>query len=319
MNRLFFIVVLVFTNIPLFSQIGLQSFLDKDSIMIGEQLSYSLVLNSASPIHSFVSDKHGFENAGIEVLAEMNDSAFQNDQHYYIQNFLLTVFDSGEYVIPSMEILVNTNKSLDTLYTGELLLQVYSPEVDTTKDIMDIKDVVKTPFKLAELVPFLPWIGGGLAAVVAILVLMWYLKKDKKEAERIEKIPAHIKALSKLDKIKETKLWQKGKVKDYYVELSDTIRTYIEDRYDIPAMESVTWEILESFRKYSYDDDFQIEILERLLNLSDLVKFAKENPDPSENETHLNQAYIFVEKTKVVEAFNPEKIQVETENKKQNS
>ncbi|MCK4919731.1 MAG: hypothetical protein KAS71_01720, partial [Bacteroidales bacterium] len=58
--------------------------------------------------------------------------------------------------------------------------------------------------------------------------------------------------------------------------------------------------------------------LEDLLNLSDLVKFAKENPDPSENETHLSQAYIFVEKTKIVEAPKTEDIQDEADIEKQN-
>jgi len=302
----------------LYSQLGLQSFLEKDSIQIGEHLSYSVVLNSPNPIHSFVVDKQGVENSGLEILGEAGDSAFQNEQHFYVQNFLLTVFDSGKYIIPELEILVNTNNSLDTLYTNELVLIVYSPEVDTTQEIMDIKGPVKTPFKFAEILPYIPWIGGGLVIIAAILILLWYLKRQKKTEDEIKKIPAHIKALNKLDSIKETKLWQKGKVKDYYVELSDTIRTYIEDRYEIPAMESVTWEILESFKKYSYDDDFQIEILENLLSLSDLVKFAKENPDPSENETHLNQAYIFVEKTKVVETFIPAISPDENESKKEN-
>ena len=94
------------------------------------------------------------------------------------------------------------------------------------------------------------------------------------------------------------------------MELSDTVRAYIEDRYGIAAMESVTYEILDNFKQYSYDDEMLIEMLESLLNLSDLVKFAKENPNAAENEIHLNQAYIFVEKTKVIAISQP--IEVKT-------
>ncbi len=81
---------------------------------------------------------------------------------------------------------------------------------------------------------------------------------------------------------------------------------YIEERFEIPAMESITSEILEDFKKYSYDDDYLLEILENMLNLSDLVKFAKEDPSPTENETNLSQAYILIEKTKPVETLKSE-------------
>lgn len=318
MRRIVFILLLIFTSIQIFGQLNLLTRIDKDSIKIGEQLEYNLILNSTNAIHSFVTDTRGIENSGLEIINAQFDSIFENDQFIYRQNYILTVFDSGEFFLPSLPVLVNDNKGLDTLYTDEFTLIVYSPEIDTTKEIMDIKGPVKTPFNLSEILPYIPWIAGALALIIAILVFMWYLRRKKKVVEEEENIPAHIKALIKLDKIKETKLWQQGKVKDYYVELSNTVRTYIEDRYEIPAMESVTWEILERFRKYSYDDDLQVEILDGLLNLSDLVKFAKENPEASENETHLSQAYIFVEKTKVVEIPKTEDIQDETEIEKQN-
>ena len=71
------------------------------------------------------------------------------------------------------------------------------------------------------------------------------------------KIPAHVTALEKLEKLKEEKLWQQGKLKLYYSELSDITRQYIEQRFYINAMEQVTDEIMYSFRTVNINEEFQ--------------------------------------------------------------
>ncbi len=310
MKRLFTILALLLFGLLLQAQIVLQSKLDSDSMMIGEQQVFSIALVSSSPLQSVVPDLQKLENSGLEILSAMSDSLVKEEKHIYYYNFLITVFDSGNYVLPSIPVLINEQHRIDTLFSEELPLIVYSPEVDTTKEIRDIKDPVKTPFKISELFPYAPYIGGVLLIALLVFLYVRYKRRLKNPEKEKEKIPAHIKAFHNLDLIKEKKLWQQGKVKDYYVELSDTVRAYIEDRYGIAAMESVTYEILDNFKQYSYDDEMLIEMLESLLNLSDLVKFAKENPNAAENEIHLNQAYIFVEKTKVIAISQP--IEVKT-------
>lgn len=305
MKRIFSILSILSITVILHAQPVLQSTLEKDTMLIGEQQVFTIAIFSDNSLHSIVPDMQKFENSGLEILSAKSDSIFQEEKHIYYHSFLLTVFDSGSYSIPSIPILVNDYHRVDTLYSEEFYLIVYSPEVDTTTDIKDIKNPVKTPFKFSEILPYVPYIAGLLIVAVLIIILIRYFKKRRSPEKEKEKIPAHITALINLDSIKEKKLWQQGKVKDYYVELSDTVRAYIEDRYGISAMESVTYEILENFKQYSYDDEILMEMLESLLNLSDLVKFAKEKPDPSENEVHLSQAYIFVEKTKVVDLSKP--------------
>jgi hypothetical protein len=86
-------------------------------------------------------------------------------------------------------------------------------------------------------------------------------------------------------------------VKRYYTRLTEITRHYIERLYDIPAMESTTEEILQAFRRANPEDQLLDEILMELLELADLVKFAREDPLPVDNQTNLNNAYIFVQKT----------------------
>ena len=190
------------------------------------------------------------------------------------------------------------------MYSDEFPLSIYYPEVDTTAEIKDIKAPAQTPFKMSELKPYWPYAAGGLLLLILILVLVRVFRKRPANVQVEEQVPAHVKALASLDKIKEEKIWQKGEVKEYYIQLSDTIRLYIEERYGIPAPESITSEILNEFKRYSYDDELLSDLLESLLQLSDLVKFAKENPDPEENESHLNNAYIFIEKTRVADKLS---------------
>ncbi|MBA7625810.1 hypothetical protein ES703_33242 [subsurface metagenome] len=116
--------------------------------------------------------------------------------------------------------------------------------------------------------------------------------------------PAHITAFRELDKIKARKLWQQKQVKEYYTRITYIIRWYIFKRFGIHALEETSDEILYYIKSLGLND-LNLQNLEYLLNLADLVKFAKGEPDPEENIIHLDNAYDFIKKTK-------EEVSVET-------
>jgi hypothetical protein len=113
--------------------------------------------------------------------------------------------------------------------------------------------------------------------------------------------PAHVIALRNLDLLKEAKLWQQGQVKQYYTNLTDIIRIYIEQRFEVPAMEQTSDEILASLRKIAIEDESCFAALKEILLLADLVKFAKALPLPNENESNILNAYLFVNHTKEID------------------
>ncbi|HKK67259.1 MAG TPA: hypothetical protein VJ946_03575, partial [Bacteroidales bacterium] len=96
------------------------------------------------------------------------------------------------------------------------------------------------------------------------------------------------------------KLWQQGHVKAYYSELSYIIRYYIERRFHIPAVESVSGDILDDLSYKGLSKEVQ-NALSGLLELSDLAKFAKLEPLPAENDKALQDAFYFVNETAPVE------------------
>ena len=87
-----------------------------------------------------------------------------------------------------------------------------------------------------------------------------------------------------------------GEIKEYHAELSETIRRYIEERFNFIALELTTHEIIEILKtKVMKKESLKIkDILER----ADLAKFAKSKPVDDENIDSMNIAKNFIQLTK---------------------
>jgi hypothetical protein len=203
--------------------------------------------------------------------------------------------------MPPFKFIINSDSA--GILTDPLLLQVGTVSVDTTQAIKDIKQ----PYHQNYL--WIDWLKDNagivfatLGAILLIAFLIYYfIKKAKNKPPVIipekPKIPAHIIAFEKLEKLKNNKLWQDGKLKLYYISLTDIVREYIESRYKINTLEQTTEEILSALRNVAIDEESKSK-LKQILVLGDLVKFAKEQPLAAENERSLANAFEFVEGTK---------------------
>jgi hypothetical protein len=126
------------------------------------------------------------------------------------------------------------------------------------------------------------------------------------------KEPAHLWALRELDRIREEKLWRKDKIKEYYSEVTEVLRIYVEERFGFPAMEQTSAEILDSFgSRKDMISEKTTGYLARILPLADLVKFAKYTPLPDDHNIVLANSYLFVNETKPEEAVKSEKVENE--------
>ena len=118
------------------------------------------------------------------------------------------------------------------------------------------------------------------------------------------KIPPHELAIRELNEIKLQKLWQQGRNKEYYTQITDTLRRYIYRRFGINAMEMTSYEILDIITREN-DARSVYDTLKQILQLADLVKFAKWRPLPDENDLSIAYSYLFVNQTKQDELTNP--------------
>jgi hypothetical protein len=164
----------------------------------------------------------------------------------------------------------------------------------------DIKTVRKAPFVWTDYLWVL-WIVLGIMLILALIGVVIYMVLKKKKKGYFFKppvvLPAHVRAVRELDKLKEEKIWQQGREKEFYSKLTDILRSYIHEREGLNAMEMTSGEILNEIRKVSEVDSVH-DNLKQILSTSDLVKFAKYKPYPAENDLSMVNAYFFVNQTR---------------------
>ncbi|MCD6347853.1 MAG: hypothetical protein J7L96_10575 [Bacteroidales bacterium] len=306
MSKLFKIVAISIIAMALFTitvhsqEIKVESSIDTTRMLIGDQVNILLKVDQPkSKSIAFPIFKDTLVNQ-LEILDVSGiDTAPAGDGHLQlIQRLLVTSFDTGFYVIPSFYFVDQETK--DSFRTEVLPLEVLTMEIDTAKGIADIKLPFDVPLTFMEVLPYII-VGLLLAGLIILFIYIYKKRKQKPEPVPVRvkpSEPAHLWALRTLDKLASEKLWQKGKIKLYHSRLSEIIRSYIEFRFSITALEQTTAEILEACEKHSSITEELNHNLGELLELSDLVKFAKWQPLSDENERSLEIAYDFVLKTK---------------------
>ena len=186
---------------------------------------------------------------GVEVLdvAKCDTQLLNNGQRAVLtQEYTVTSFDSALYYLPPMEVLVD-NKPY---HSKALALKVYSMPVDTLHpdQFFGPKTVMKAPFAWED------WyvsIAAALLFVPFLLTLIYLVKRIRDNKPIIRKVkvepklPPHQQAMKEIERIKSEKVWQKGQPKEYYTELTDTLRQYIKERFGFNAMEMTSAEIID--------------------------------------------------------------------------
>jgi hypothetical protein len=287
---------------PLMSQTAqVTARIDTANIAIGQQVWLHLdftVPKKAKVLWPFLKDSL---TSDVEIVHKSAiDTAVNGEYIHYSQRLTITSFDSGAYTIPPFRIdyQLGNNTAMQQAFSKAIALNVQTVKVDTTKAIRDIKGPMEAPFTFAEIVP---WLLAGLVFVAAVILLWYYLRQRKSNKpfitlSRKPKQPAYQIALESLDELKSRKLWQNGRIKEYYSDMTDILRSYIEDQFGIAAIEMTTDEILSSFADKNGGSNL-LQRLKQVLTTADLAKFAKAQPIGSENELSLSNAVEFVKET----------------------
>lgn len=278
--------------------------LERNEIKIGEQTTIQLALRvPAAQKNILMPALQDTITKFVELvhLSEI-DTTFDDEDittKIFSQTITITSWDSGIHVIPPFKFVLAN----DTLKTTPLLLTVNTIPIQAEQDIKDIKSIMEVPFSLTDwLLAHKKSIGLILLAVILIVVgIILYRKyKHRPKAEEEDFVPkeaADIVANRKLLELENNKLWQNGKIKEYYSKLSFIIREYIENRFQLRALELTTDEISNLIQALNEVEKSEKEKLHEILLLADMAKFAKQQPIAIENEDSLKNTYRFIEKT----------------------
>ena len=247
--------------------------IDTTNIRIGEQF---LLKISVAEIQNVILPK--IQLKGLEVIDSTRIDTIKNS---LIRRYILTGFDSGAFYIPQQQIFVKNQAFL----TDSLLVNVATIAIDTTKvKKFPIKTIKKEPYTFDDFKVYIYLI----LAILAIICfwIYWFIVRKRKETEdapTYRTLPPYEEAILRLTELDEKLLWQNNKVKEYYSELTEIVRGYIERELKVPALEKTTDEVLEMIKDFKSADSIEtsketIDRLKDLLREADLVKFAKSKP-----------------------------------------
>lgn len=282
--------------------------LDRSAFKIGEQAKLTIQFEYQNPIGNAVviwPSNTDEISPGIEIIKRIldEDQLIDSADALYrrSQELIITVFEAGTYTIPKQAIGLG-----DSVYqTNDVRLDISTVEVDTaSKKLYDIKPIYTVDYPFSErskdfIKENWVWLVIIIALIVSFLGWRFYQKRKVVEPVLVPVviIPAHIIALGKLEKLLKNEEWKSPEKKIYYSELTDTVRSYLENRFDINAMEQTTREIIVGLKHVNISEEDKL-YLRKILRDADMVKFAKFSPGDEDAYTYLNNSIDFVKRTK---------------------
>lgn len=238
----------------------------------------------------------------INVEADTFPAGYQ--YRLLIQAFIPgdVTFDPFKYVVES-----------DTVESGFLSLKVLPVDLDSLETINPMASVVNVPRRWYDYIPdYVLWIILGVAVIaIAIALILIYRKHGSIIIHRSKPVDPYEEAMNELNLLKERRLAENGREKEYYTSLVDILRVYLERRFGINAMEMTSTQILSSLRSNPETRDNQPRI-KQILEIADFVKFANVRPMSDDNIKTFNNVVQFVEDTKPVP--HPEESEISKEN-----
>ena len=289
-------------------------FPDSTDILIGDQINLNLIIEKQEGTYVTFPWLTDSLTSGVFIIGDpVNDSTKENNTIRLSRHYMITSFDSGLYSIPSLPFVTFREGQTDTIWSSSSYLMVHSLPADTSLTIYDIKGTYRAPLTFAEI---WPWVAGGVLIILLVIAIIYFIRRKKENLPLLKPVrpaePPHIIAYRELDELKSEKVWQQGKIKEYHSRLTGIIRKYIEGRYQVQAMEQTTTEILSSIKK-QINNEKLLNNLEDILNMADLVKFAKGEPLPDDNDRSMRDSYVFIDNTKQIS------VSVQEDNNKDNN
>ena len=281
---------------------------EPDSIGIGDRFTYTIEVEKDLVQSLFFPDFRGMQNQQYELIEDMPvDTLVREGRKLKLRKrYLLAAFQEGMHNVVPQVIYADKN-IVDTLSGPDtLLLMVSTFQIDSTSHtIFDIKPQKTLRLKMGEITGYILW---SIIALIIIALLLYVAKRVLEHYGKsfgdlfkpVPPLPPHEQAFKDLEQLREERLWQEGKHKEYYSALTDILRTYIDGHFGVGAMEMTSDEIVDAMRSVELPQKAAMD-LTQILRDADLVKFAKATPEAEENEAAFHAAWDFVEQTRPVE------------------
>jgi hypothetical protein len=268
--------------------------ISQNSILVGEKttITYSIPLNGNKkplfkPENGFMASrtisKNGIlsgENSDqLEILSPFKDTIIKaENSRWWIGVYEITAWDSGYYRIegPSIKL------SNATFHFPIIELRADLVKAKKGQAIYDIKEsfaeIPTEPFSIKKFTKNNWWWMLILLALGIVAFLYFRKKSALKMSKPAKELTLTEQTMQAIDTLEKLRLWEKQKTKEHFIELSLLIRTYLSARFTINLLEKTTLETKLLLQQKGLENK-TIETIILLLTESDMVKFAKSQPE----------------------------------------
>ena len=263
-----------------FGQVSVKASTDKNAILIGE--SIQLTLQAYMPLGETAS---GFQIDSLEhfnILSRSKVDTTRNvDLVTFTQTLQITSFDSGRWQIPPFQFLAGPN----TFQTDSIAIDVSYAPFDPKDDYHDIKSIETVEDKRFN---NLPWIIG-IISLLALAGFFYFFRKKKPKVQEAAKprLSPYEEAMQALQRLSARTDFQNGSLKQYYSELNDVLRVYLDRELASGSLTKTNEELLSGLRRFNLEKNVRSH-LESALRVADFVKFAKYEPSAADNRENVS-------------------------------
>lgn len=316
MKRLKYIIGLLLMAVTTSSAapITVKATMDSTTLLIGEQRTIHLEVEQPKIVTLHFPDfkENNILANGIEVLrtSRKDTTVIKGGNLRIKEDLIVTSFDTGRYELPPFKFEAHEPGYSSEYLTEKIIVDVVTIEEDFSKAaIKSDHDLIRPGFNFLRIFQYftLLLILAGLVLIVIVSIIFFSKKKEQPILTfdtRDRRTPQEL-ALSSLMDIKEEKIWEKGQQKKYYTQITDTLRNYFLERFQIGAFEMTSNQIIEEL-KTEEEARLVEDKISQVFQLSDMVKFAKYEPTKEENEMSIVNAMFIVQQTAQTAKQEPE-------------
>jgi hypothetical protein len=294
----FYLIVLISLAQVLVAQVNVQAALSNNRIFIGDktQLDIRVSYPNTYEMETLIPDT--IKRVGLEYTMPENES-FWDSHHYttegmeYKTSITIQAFEPDTLEVPPIPILFTHDGKLDTAYTMPLALTVFPMLPDSAGVAAPIKNIIREEKTIEDYYPYILFV---VLILIAIGVGYYFYQKKMRQGFTLKDIAQdspQARALRKLQQLEMEQFWQKGKYDEFCTTLSYILRSFVEEEYQIQALENTTAYIIANLEKENIEPEHLAD-WNNLLQNCDAVKFANVTPEVSFFENAIEQAKIII-------------------------
>lgn len=271
-------IILLFVSFLSFAQTEVTISADTLEVRLAEQINLEIVIKSAKqarvqfpPFQEFIP---------FEVIDSSDIDTFISANLYtYTKTYKIIYFDPGQFTLPQQKLFIDG----ELFSTDSLIIQVNDIVVDTLEQpLFPIKTIL--PMIRNTTGWWKPYAIGFLIFSLLVCLYIFVIKTQKHIRSKRAKLPPFERAIQALHALEFKQLDKQEAYKDYYSEMTDIVRNYLDDETKIDALESTSDELILKMEMLRDSGNLKLssETMEQLydvLSTSDLVKFARALPE----------------------------------------